>query len=48
MKVRELIEDLKKLDQSKDILIEGYEIKKVTVCTDCDGEIFYVIEDSFY
>lgn len=50
MTVRELIEELQKLDQEKDILIDqGYDIKKIETYIDCeDSENFYIIESHFY
>lgn len=44
MKVRELIEELKELEQDKEVFIEGYEFGKISAYDDIDEESFYVIE----
>jgi len=45
MKVIELIEKLKELIPDREITVDGYEIKKISRCTDVENsEHFYVIE----
>lgn len=44
MEVRELIERLQKLEQNREILIEGYDFGKISNFTDINSQDFYVIE----